>query len=377
MCAAVASLENGPRPPFQVATSRLKNKLPLLSNHLQQSAATGCLSPDVKSLAFTPQLCTESGSSSLAVKKIGRYLLLEQLAACTGTVETRSAVDTGSGKELICRIFPLNKYRETLAPYWQSGHHDHIADIVEIVLGSSCAYVFFHCTHEDLHSYIRRKRRLAESEAARLFQQIVSVVKHCHKRGIVLRDLKLRKFVFADQERTHLLLDGLEDAVLLDDVENDKLTDKHGCPAYVSPEILSSRDYSGRAADMWSLGVILYTMLFGQYPFHDSVASQLFGKIRRGHYTVPDSVSAQARCLVRSLLRTEPTERLTVFEAARHPWFDISRSHRHSGLSVSSSLVALSAGPRTAAAGKEAEQRVPELVPAATTVASQLLDLPE
>jgi len=97
---------------------------------------------------------------------------------------------------------------------------------------------------------------------------------------------------------------------------------------------------------------------------------------------VPDSVSSQARCLVRSLLRTEPAERLTVFEAARHPWFDICCRNRHQGaFSVAASLFALSANPRAAAAvaacsaGKEAaEQKVPEFVRAASTEASQLFD---
>ena len=65
--------------------------------------------------------------------------------------------------------------------------------------------------------------------------------------------------------RTTLKLESLEDAVVLENDEHDLLSDKHGCPAYVSPEILR-RDalYSGRAADMWGLGVMLYTMLVGR-----------------------------------------------------------------------------------------------------------------
>lgn len=65
--------------------------------------------------------------------------------------------------------------------------------------------------------------------------------------------------------RTHLKLESLEDAVVLDDPAEDLLQDKRGCPAYVSPEILKANTtYSGKAADMWSLGVILYTMLVGR-----------------------------------------------------------------------------------------------------------------
>ena len=66
--------------------------------------------------------------------------------------------------------------------------------------------------------------------------------------------------------RDELKLESLEDAVVLDDDSDDSLTDKHGCPAYVSPEILRCNTvYSGRAADMWGLGVMLYTMLVGRY----------------------------------------------------------------------------------------------------------------
>lgn len=66
-------------------------------------------------------------------------------------------------------------------------------------------------------------------------------------------------FLLSSQE---LELESLEDSVLVG--EEDMLEDKHGCPAYVAPEILTSSSYSGRAADMWGLGVMLYTMLVGR-----------------------------------------------------------------------------------------------------------------
>lgn len=68
--------------------------------------------------------------------------------------------------------------------------------------------------------------------------------------------------------RTELKLESLEDAVVLEEPKSDWLHDKRGCPAYVSPEILKAgAHYSGKAADMWSLGVILYTMLVGRWVF--------------------------------------------------------------------------------------------------------------
>lgn len=69
------------------------------------------------------------------------------------------------------------------------------AEISKIDCKLSCLF------QGDLHSYVRVRKRLREPEAKRLFRQMCEVVKSCHEQGIVLRDLKLRKFVFADAER--------------------------------------------------------------------------------------------------------------------------------------------------------------------------------
>ncbi|TRZ00810.1 hypothetical protein DNTS_020951 [Danionella cerebrum] len=126
--------------------------------------------------------------------------------------------------------------------------------------------------------------------------------------------------------RSLVKLESLEDTHLLKGGD-DSLSDKHGCPAYVSPEILNATgSYSGKAADVWSLGVMLYTILVGRYPFHDVEPGSLFSKIRRGHFSIPETLTPKARCLIRSILRREPTERLTSREILYHPWFSASAS---------------------------------------------------
>lgn len=314
------------------------------------SPSGGSLSPDLQ--PSTPPTFPNNDCSR--VSKIGKYFLLSN----TDTVHLQSGVSvkifksvhTETQEELVCKVVPLDKYRDVLSAYWCVGTHDHINEVEEILLGETQAYVFFARNYGDLHSYIRAKRKLKEAEASRLFNQIVSAVRHCHQNGIVLRDLKLRKFVFKDAERTQLKLEGLEDACVLDDEEDDRLSDKHGCPAYVSPEILNTTEsYSGRCADTWSLGVILYTILIGRYPFQDSDASALFTKIRRGLYTIPDTISSRAKCLIRSLLRMQPQKRLLAGEILQHPWLNLVRGY-----------------PSPAAIEANKDQAVPDIVMSCT-----------
>ena len=165
--------------------------------------------------------------------------------------------------------------------------------------------------------------------------------------------------------RTELKLESVEDAFVLGEDNNDCLADKHGCPAYVSPEILQcQQSYSGRAADMWSAGVMLYTLLVGRYPFHDVQPNALFTKIRRGDYRVPDTVSARAKCLIRSLLRKEPVERLTAEQVLQHPWFSYgSKIYNHTTTITVPSVVTTNKQGATQGPGvtESTDQFVPEL----------------
>lgn len=280
-----------------------------------------CLRTTESIQSFSPNLGSpsppETPNSSHCISCIGKYLLLETLE---GDHVFRAA-HLHSGEEFVCKVFDIARYQESLAAYFCLSAHENINQIAEILLGEARAYVFFEKSHGDMHSFVRTCKKLREDEAARLFHQIASAVAHCHDSGVVLRDLKLRKFVFKNQDRGFVKLESLGDAYILEG-EDDSLSDKHGCPAYVSPEILNtSGSYSGKAADVWSLGVMLYTMLVGRYPFHDVEPSSLFSKIRRGQFSIPETLTPKAKCLIRSILRREPAERLTSREILDHPWF--------------------------------------------------------
>lgn len=265
--------------------------------------------------ASPPQAQVEA--SPEPVTSIGHYLV--PVTALQG-VETNSAVslNTATGEKLSCRVYDLKFFRSKEVLF-SIGHGKGVHPMKEVLLTESRVFVFSGSHHGDLHQYLREKKRLSEVEAAPLFRQIVELVRDCHSRGIALRDIKLKKFVFEDGARSTLSLHYLDDAQLME--ASGLLSDRHGCPAYVCPEMLQPGSYSGPAADLWSLGVILYTLLVGHYPFFDISTQNLFSKVRCGYYQVPDHVSELARSVIASLLAYEPSSRVPAWKILEHLWF--------------------------------------------------------
>lgn len=98
-------------------------------------------------------------------------------------------------------MFSVTRYCKSLAIYFHVPAHVNLNQIIDIVLGDTMAYVFFEHNYGDLYSCVRSIKKFREEEAARLFHQIVSAVAHCHDNGVILKDLKLKRFLFKDEDR--------------------------------------------------------------------------------------------------------------------------------------------------------------------------------
>lgn len=110
----------------------------------------------------------------------------------------------------------------------------------------------------------------------------------CFQRNIVHRDLKLGNLVLNRQNRKITLINFCLGKHLAN--EEDLLRDQRGSPAYISPDVLSGKPYLGKPSDLWALGVVIFTMLYGQFPFYDSVPQELFRKIKTATFTIPKYV---------------------------------------------------------------------------------------
>merc|ERR1712100_320843 len=126
----------------------------------------------------------------------------------------------------------------------------------------------------------------------------------------------------------NLLLTGTGDNLLLADFgfaeyvgpTNKRLRLLCGSPHYSAPEIFAQQEYSGTAADMWSLGVLMYTMLAGHFPFQAESMDALGKKVMKGR---PDAVlkaSADAVGLITSLLVVRASQRASIDTVCRAPW---------------------------------------------------------
>ncbi|XP_004591634.1 serine/threonine-protein kinase 40 [Ochotona princeps] len=181
-----------------------------------------------------------------------------------------------------------------------------------LVLDCLCAHDFSDKTADliNLQHYVIKEKRLSERETVVIFYDVVRVVEALHQKNIVHRDLKLGNMVL--NKRTHRIT--ITNFCLGKHLvsEGDLLKDQRGSPAYISPDVLSGRPYRGKPSDMWALGVVLFTMLYGQFPFYDSVPQELFRKIKAAEYTIPEDgrVSENTVCLIRKLLVLDPQQRL-------------------------------------------------------------------
>lgn len=137
----------------------------------------------------------------------------------------------------------------------------------------------------NLQQYLINRKKLQELEALKIFYEIVKVVENLHARNVIHRDLKLGNIVLNKHSNKVKIINFCLGKYLLN--ENELLHDQRGSPAYISPDVLCGKPYKGKPSDMWALGVVLFMMLYRQFPFFESTPTELFKKIKSAEYFIP------------------------------------------------------------------------------------------
>lgn len=203
--------------------------------------------------------------------------------------------------------------------------HPNIVEFKDYFETKSKYYISFAlATGGELFDRICQKGKFTEKDAAIIITTVVGAVSFLHSRGIVHRDIKPENLLYKDKNpKSELLLCDFGISKMIDSPE-EMLTTVCGSPGYTAPEILKHEPYS-KPVDMWSIGVITYTLLCGYSPFHyaDDL-TQLYNAICHGRFTFDTIywayISRYAKDFIKSLLQVQPEKRLTADEALQHTW---------------------------------------------------------
>ncbi|KAF5800477.1 putative protein kinase CAMK-CDPK family [Helianthus annuus] len=177
------------------------------------------------------------------------------------------------------------------------------------------------CAGGELFHQLEQQGRFSESEARVLFRELMQVVRFCHDKGVVHRDLKPENILLATKASSSQIK--LADFGLATYIKpGQRLHGTVGSPFYIAPEVLAG-GYN-QAADVWSAGVILYILLSGKPPFWGKTKSRIFDAVRAANLRFQsdpwNGISDSAKELIRGMLDTDPSVRLTAQQVLDHAW---------------------------------------------------------
>ena len=202
--------------------------------------------------------------------------------------------------------------------------HPNIIDFEEIYMDDfNFNFVTQLCEGDDLFANLEKEGgRFPQEIAAKIIKQILMAIKHMHDIGICHRDLKLENIMVETKKLTDDPIIKVIDFGLAKYFNTGKMDEVLGTPYYIAPEVILG-SYT-QSCDMWSIGVILYSMLVGYPPFNAETEQQLFKKILEGKPKFYDEdwegISLLAKDLIYGLLQVNEQKRLTPAQALKHPW---------------------------------------------------------
>ncbi|XP_028340422.1 MAP kinase-activated protein kinase 3 isoform X8 [Physeter macrocephalus] len=231
-------------------------------------------------------------------------------------------------------LYDSPKARQEVDHHWQASGGPHIVRILDVYenmhRGKRCLLIVMECMEGgELFSRIQERGNQAftEREAAEIMRDIGTAIQFLHSWNIAHRDVKPENLLYTSKEKDGVLK--LTDFGFAKETTHNALQTPCYTPYYVAPEVLGPEKYD-KSCDMWSLGVIMYILLCGFPPFYSNtgqaISPGMKRRIRLGQYGFPNpewsEVSEDAKQLIRLLLKTDPTERLTITQFMNHPWIN-------------------------------------------------------
>lgn len=198
--------------------------------------------------------------------------------------------------------------------------HPNVVELYEVMASKTKIYfVMEYVKGGELFNKVA-KGKLKEDAARKYFQQLISAVDYCHSRGVFHRDLKPENLLL--DENGNLKVSDFGLSALAESKHQDGLLHTTcGTPAYVAPEIINRKGYDGSKADIWSCGVILFVLLAGYLPFHDSNLIEMYRKIGKAEFKFPNWFGSEVCRLLTKILDPNPSTRISIAKIMENSWF--------------------------------------------------------
>lgn len=253
--------------------------------------------------------------TSPKISQIGNYKIIKEIGeGAFGKAYLATHILLNINVVLKCGLIDdPNIVREIY--YHKQLKHKNIVSLYEVIKTENHLWIALeYCQGGELYYYIYEKKRLELDECRNIFFQIVLGVKYVHSLNLSHRDLKLENILLADQKRTIVKLTDFGFIREFNPQSRKFLSTICGTTVYMAPELLTGQKYSGFVIDIWSIGVILYTMLNGMLPFDDDDEMKIQHKVINTEPMFYDHVPIDVNQLISKMLLKDPNQRPSLNE---------------------------------------------------------------
>ncbi|KAK1882533.1 MAP/microtubule affinity-regulating kinase 4 [Dissostichus eleginoides] len=256
---------------------------------------------------------------------VGNYRLLKTIGK-GNFAKVKLARHILTGKEVAIKIIDKTQLNPTSLQklfrevrIMKGLNHPNIVQLFEVIETDKTLYLIMEfASGGEVFDYLVSHGRMKEVEARAKFRQIVSAVNYCHTKNIVHRDLKAENLLLDADANIKIADFGFSNEFTL----GNKLDTFCGSPPYAAPELFQGKKYDGPEVDVWSLGVILYTLVSGSLPFDGQNLKELRERVLRGKYRVPFYMSTDCEGILRRFLVLNPSKRCTLDQVMKDKWIN-------------------------------------------------------
>lgn len=283
---------------------------------------------EVPSCSVRSARCKNSSASGTDESPhVGNYRLLKTIGK-GNFAKVKLARHIPTGREVAIKIIDKTQlnpsslqklYREVRI--MKILNHPNIVKLFEVIETEKTLYlVMEYASGGEVFDYLVAHGRMKEKEARAKFRQIVSAVQYCHQKHIVHRDLKAENLLLDADMNIKIADFGFSNEFTV----GGKLDTFCGSPPYAAPELFQGKKYDGPEVDVWSLGVILYTLVSGSLPFDGQNLKELRERVLRGKYRIPFYMSTDCENLLKRFLVLNPGKRGTLEQIMKDRWINSS-----------------------------------------------------